>query len=429
MSFQNNDECSTDKKTAGEKTDSDQFSSVSTKDVWERLNRIENQVADRGRNGDVQNKRPDWVFRQFIDHWRADNKAESSTQPYRSAWKQFSEWMAEQGYSYVSDLSSNFPGRHDDWIVAHDEYNKTKLSRSQHLSRIRTIVQHAMSRGWIHPNRIPDDETWDEVKPDVTNSEKIRSDPLPPEKGERIMKWLRNNKFASRSHIIWLLLFRYGFRVSAIQALDYDDVVLVEPDNWPNERNFNPHLRLKDRPELGPDNDPGLPLKNKREELAGRRVQLQSEHVDIFRHYINNGTNTGAISDRREHQEPDRYGLFGLLTGEHNARLSKRTIRERTHWLTCPTTYSVNDCQCDGCQSFRSENGCQPYPSKVNKHCNNTSSPHQVRHGSITSLLDDNDHSTVAHVVGTSPDTLRNVYDRADEYRRMNRVAGDWLTD
>lgn len=37
-------------------------------------------------------------------------------------------------------------------------------------------------------------------------------------------------------------------------------------------------------------------------------------------------------------------------------------------------------------------------------------------------------HSTVASIVGTSPDTLREVYDRADEYRRMNRVADDWLS-
>jgi hypothetical protein len=41
-------------------------------------------------------------------------------------------------------------------------------------------------------------------------------------------------------------------------------------------------------------------------------------------------------------------------------------------------------------------------------------------------LLDDADHGTVASIVGTSPDTLRDVYDRADEYRRMNRIADDW---
>jgi hypothetical protein len=147
----------------------------------------------------------------------------------------------------------------------------------------------------------------------------------------------------------------------------------------------------------------------------------------VFRHYVQNGSEHGAKNSRKEHDESDEYGLYGLLTGEHNARLSGRTVRERTHWLTCPTTYG-DECQCDGCREYRAEHGRNPYPSKVYKYCNETRSPHQVRHGAITSLLDDHSHSTVANIVGTSPDTLRDVYDRADEYRRMNRVADDWLS-
>jgi hypothetical protein len=44
-------------------------------------------------------------------------------------------------------------------------------------------------------------------------------------------------------------------------------------------------------------------------------------------------------------------------------------------------------------------------------------------------LLDDHDHATVARIVGTSTDTIRDVYDSAGDIRRMNRVAGDWLSD
>ncbi|MDS0220146.1 phage integrase SAM-like domain-containing protein [Haloarcula sp. S1AR25-5A] len=376
---------------------------------------------------DIEDQRPKWVFKQFKEHWKADEKAHSALQPYESAWRQFCEWMDEQGHIYLTDLTASFPGRHDDWIVAHDEYDKTKLSRSMHLSRIKTVVRHAQSRGWIDPSDVPDDETWDAVKPEVDDDEKIRSNPLPPERGEQITKWVRANHFGGRAHVLWLLLFRYGFRVSAIRALDRDDLRLSKPDDWPEEQGFQPHLRLKDRPELGGEDDKGLPLKNKREELAGRLVPLQPEHAEVFRHYVENGSEHGATDSRKEHDEPDEYGLYGLLTGEHNARLSGRTVRERAHWLTCPTTYG-DECQCDGCREYRAEHGRNPYPSKVYKHCNETRSPHQVRHGAITSLLDDHSHSTVANIVGTSPDTLRDVYDRADEYRRMNRVADDWLS-
>jgi hypothetical protein len=156
---------------------------------------------------DIEDQRPEWVFNQFKQHWKADDKAHSSLQPYESAWRQFCEWMDEQGHIYLTDLTPRFPGRHDGWIVAHDEYDKTKLSRSMHLSRVKTVVRHAQSRGWIDPSDVPDDETWDEVKPEVDDGEKIRSNPLPPERGEQITKWVRANRFGSRAHVLWLLLF------------------------------------------------------------------------------------------------------------------------------------------------------------------------------------------------------------------------------
>lgn len=378
---------------------------------------------------DIEDKRPEWVFAQFTEHWRADGKAQSGLQSYSSSWGQFCEWMDEQEYVYLTDLTPRFPGQHDSWIVSHDEYDQNELSRCMHLSRIKNVIRYAESRGWIDPTDVPEDETWDTVKPDLDADEKVRSDPLPPERGEQIMNWVRANRFGNRAHVLWIALFRYGFRVSAIRALDRDSLVLSMPEDMPDDQRFRPHLNLDDRPELGPEDDDGLPLKNKRDELAGRRVPLKPEHAEVFRHYVENGSPTGAKDSRKEHDEPDEYGLSGLLTGEQSARLSGRTIRERTHWLTCPTTFTDRECQCDGCRQYRDENGRNPYPSKVGKHCNETRSPHQVRHGAITSLLDDHDHATVARIVGTSTDTIREVYDSAGEYRRMNRIAGDWLSD
>jgi len=417
MSTEPDTQSGIDSQTEDDSTD------TSIADLERRLAELEDGSGD---NSDdyIEDKQPEWVFDKFAERWTADGKAQSGLQSYQSAWSQFREWMEQKGYRYLTDLTPSFPARHDDWIVAHDEYDKTKLSRSMHLSRIKTVVRHAESRGWIDPDIIPGDDRWDEIKPELGDGDKIRSDPLRPERGERITNWVRANHFGERSHILWLLLFRYGFRVSAIRALDRDDLRLSEPDDWPEERDFRPHLRLKDRPELGDDDDKGLPLKNKREELAGRLVPLQREHVDAFRHYVQNGSEHGAET-RKEHDEPDEYGLYGLLTGEHNARLSGDTIRGESGRLTSPATYA-NKCQCDGCQQFRSEQGRDPYPSRIHKHCNESRTPHQVRHGAITSLLDDADHGTVASIVGTSPDTLRDVYDRADEYRRMNRIADDW---
>lgn len=266
------------------------------------------------------------------------------------------------------------------------------------------------------------------MKLELADEDKVRSDPLPIGRGERIINWVRNNQFERQAHVLWILLFRYGFRVSVVHALNREELILTEPDDWPDEHGFSPHLRLKNRPELGPDDDEGLPLKNKCEELAGRHVPSQPEDTEVFRHYVENGSLTGAKDSWKKHEESGEYGLNGLLTGGQNVRLTRRTIRERAHWLTCPTMFTDRECQCNGCREHRAEHERNPYPPKVYKRCNETRSPHQVRHGAITSLLDEYGHLIVARIVGTLPDKLRDVYDRADEYWRMDRVAGDWLS-
>lgn len=37
------------------------------------------------------------------------------------------------------------------------------------------------------------------------------------------------------------------------------------------------------------------------------------------------------------------------------------------------------------------------------------------------------DHDTIASVVGTSPQTIRDVYDRGDELDRLDRTAQGWF--
>jgi hypothetical protein len=385
-----------------------------------------NSPSDKITKRNGNDHTPEVVWKQFEDHWKLSDKAQSGLQPHRSAWTQFAEWMEEQGYDYLTELTQYFPTRHDDWILTHETYNKGRLSRSFHLTRIQNVVRHAKSRGWIDPEVVPDKESWQEAKPDIGEKEKTRSDPLTPERGERIMRWVSKNRPYSRAHVLWILLFKYGFRNSAIRSLDRGALIVHEPDDWPASREFHPHLRLEDRPDLGDDDDRGLPLKNTNSRLAGRRVPLKREDADTLYRYIQGGSPTGAVDSRKEFEEPDKYGLKGLITGEHSPRISREQIGSRTHWLTCPTTYA-EECGCDGCRSYReAHNGKNPPPHQVRKYCKVSRSPHQVRHGAITRMVDDHEHSEVAQIVGTSAETIKKVYDRADEYRRMERVASTW---
>lgn len=379
--------------------------------ILKRLKRIEAQVTDHAAD-DIEDRSPEWVWERYAAHYLQDGKSPNGLQSVRSAWNQFTEWMYKEGHEHLTDLSPRFPGRHDDWIVDHREYDKNRLSRGMHLTRIKQVVQYARTRGWIHPTIVPDAEEWDEVKPDIDKDDRVRSDPLPPERGERIMEWLERDHFGERDHCLWILVWQYALRVSAIRALDLDDLIQTERADWPDRHEFpGSHLRLTDRPERG------LPLKNTREELAGRRVPLRPDAAEALDCYID--------EHRIDHGRGPEEGSPGLLTTEHNPRIADSTVRSEVHRLTSPSVYGVR-CECAGCLAHQAENSRRPYPSQIGRICDESRSPHQARHGAITRLLDDHDPTVLARVCGTSADTLRDHYDRADQYRRLGRLAATW---
>ncbi|PSQ34625.1 hypothetical protein BRD08_09195 [Halobacteriales archaeon SW_10_66_29] len=382
---------------------------------------LESLLASGG-SAAIDPRPPSEVWERFSNHWIEDGKSPNSLQPIGSAWGQFSEWMEVNGVTSLAELDSSSLAQHDSWIVGSDEYHKKPISRREHLKRLRRVLKYASARDWAPESAVPTDDDWQQVLPSVSRSEEIRDDPLETERGEQITRWLAAEKPCSRDHVIWLLLFEYGLRVSAIRAIDLNDAVLSEPEEFPGSE-FHPHIRLRDRPGLGGEYDAGLPLKNTNPEYADRLVPLYLRHAEAIREYIFTGTPSGAESSRKEFDVTDSHDRVGLLTTEQSPRVPGRTIRERSHHLTCPTTYREEPCDCDGCEAYRAENGRDPYPSKRGAHCERTRSPHQVRHGSATKLLDQMGPERVARIVGTAPDTLREVYDRADEYRQMERVA------
>lgn len=129
--------------TRAENADTDGSGPVTNEELLQQIEQLEGDEKTE----DIEDRRPEWVFKQFESHWRADDKAESSLQPIRSAWKQFCDWMDYKDYQYLTDLTPRFSGRHDSWVVNHDQIDKTKLSRSMHLSRIRIVVRYAERTG------------------------------------------------------------------------------------------------------------------------------------------------------------------------------------------------------------------------------------------------------------------------------------------
>lgn len=385
----------------------------------------------RKRNGSTQQGTPAKSVRPISPHefWDLytslpgqNHLSNSTLESYQSAWGQFSEWLLTEVGQYLSALPRNFPAQYAQWVNNADHIEKKPLSLRTHLDRIEGITRTAHVHGYIQCS--PEPELWDEIKPKITSKGvEIRDDPLDPARIPEITEWLESEHQYSRDHVLWILLTRYGLRSSAIRAIDLGHLHLSagSVDDCQDEEKFQEHVLLQDRPGLG-DNGDGLPLKNTREHLADRSIPLAKEDAITLGTYVRNGSKTGAKSSRKVFDRNDKFGQTGLLTTQTSPRISHSTIQNRCHWLTCPTTVGTQ-CDCRGCSEYRTQHGKDPAPHEIQQVCDVSRSPHQVRHGAITRLLNSYDAATVAQVVGTSMKTIRHVYDRASQYQRMKRLS------
>ena len=86
------------KPTQAENTDTNRSSPATNDDVLTELRELKEQVTDNSGADDIEDQRPKWMFKQFKEHWKADDKVHSALQPYESAWRQFCEWTEKQGH-------------------------------------------------------------------------------------------------------------------------------------------------------------------------------------------------------------------------------------------------------------------------------------------------------------------------------------------
>lgn len=343
---------------------------------------------------------------ELWDEWltrKGAKKRQNTIDETERAWDAFCEWADTENVTHLSDLGPFFAADFRKHLEATTDQND--LSLYYLITRVKVVAEYGKGQGYLHQDY---PYSWD--RPELSSDEKQRDEYLLPERGHDISKWVRLEYPYQNEHVLWKLAFDYGLRKSAIRAIDLEHVVLD-----PDERN-PPHIKLRDRPDLGPDGDKGLPLKNTWPELSKRSVPLQPDMVDVLRQYIDR--------QRRDPDGTDKYGLEGLVTTQRSARMSENGIYRTICKLTSPATYE-GSCDCDACREYRDKNG-KPLPAQDRYKCGWSRPPHGVRHGSITDMINQGkDLDTVSYIVGTLPSTLRRVYDRRTEEERMNAIADD----
>lgn len=307
-------------------------------------------------------------------------KAESTVQTRKYQLRHFVRWCDEEGINNMNNVDGRNLMKYRKWRREDGDLNNVTL-RSQ-MSNVRHFIDFC---GRI--DAVPSNLHEKVLLPSLDKYENRRDESLDAERANAILDFLEKFEYASRDHVVFLILWKTGMRTGGLRALDVDDY-------YPRKG----ALEIVHRPESG------TPLKNK--EAGERMVALSEEECE-------------AIDDYLEHKRKDvtdEHGREPLITTK-NGRIGKVTIRRTAYRLTRPCIYSgvcPHEEVPEECEARRNYDKASQCPDAV--------SAHPVRRGSITHHLDEDVPKTaVSDRMDVSPDVIDAHYDAASKEGKMER--------
>lgn len=214
--------------------------------------------------------------------------------------------------------------------------------------------------------------------PTLEKDDRRRSEEIDPERVQKIIDWLGKYRYASRDHVLMLILWHCGLRRGSVYSLDLQDFTQLEGSG--------PALVLNNR------EDTGTPLKNG--EDGERPVNLNEDVAEVIQDYI----------DHNRIEQTDEHGRKPLITSRYG-RYSKDQYRKTCLYFTCPEVTDIGTCSCS-----------EPPAKEYAYECSKSVSPHVIRSASITYWR----HNDVpVEVVSDRMNVSRNIieehYDRRTE--------------
>lgn len=215
---------------------------------------------------------------------------------------------------------------------------------------------------------------------------------LEPDRAPDIINHLKIIKYASRPHVICVLLWRTAMRLGALRALDVGDF-------HPDDR----CLELRHRPESE------TPLKNGLD--AERFVAVGPYYVKVINDYI----------EHTRDPVTDEYGRQPLITSSQG-RLTAVPIRRTVYRWTQP-------CEIGDCPHDKEPATCEWRHRDYLSGCPSSRSPHGVRRGALTRMLQEGvPEEIVSDRANVSGDVLEQHYDQRTERGKME-VRREFLPD
>lgn len=306
---------------------------------------------------------------------RRGTSSESTIREYAYRLRRFLEWADTADIETVGELH---PLDFDDYLAAREAEGVKPLTVSNDLATIRRWVEFLESLG-----AVPDDLSDAVPDIDIPKGAEISDTMLDVDEGDAIVRFFRTSTdhYGTRLHALMELFWFTGCRLGAARSLDLRDLDLDHTA-----------LEFVHRP------DQNTPLKNG--EDGERAVAIPDETAAALRTYI----------DEYRTEVRDKNGRRPVFTTYHG-RPSTDTVR-------CWTYQATQPCLRMDCPHGKQRDTCDWTKLKESSKCPSVRSPHEVRTGAITRMLNRTSKDRVEHRANT---TQFDHYDMAAKKEKMEQ--------
>lgn len=304
---------------------------------------------------------------------------------YRTATTCFTDWLENQGIVDMRDVDSDIIQQ----FVEYRLESVKPITARNDMVTIRDFIEfceviQAVPRELSMMVRIPTTTEADEICDDV----------LIREEAKAILDHLGKFEYASDRHVIFLIFWKTGMRLSGLRALDVNDF-----------DDGRPALEIRHRP------DTGTPLKKK--EKGERDVLITPETGKIIQDFVK----------KRRPNVTDEYGREPLVATKYGRR-ARTSIQRMVYTATRPCHYDNGRCPFDEdpetCEAA-TWNGASKCPGSV--------SPHALRRGYVTAARNAGQPKDVTgERVNMSGRVLDKHYDKGSFSEKAQRRQ-DYLRD